>query len=272
MRLAVGAVALFLAGQGAAQAADIGMPSGSRNWILVRAGDCDDDGPNVNVDHGYCIGAVTVLNQPGDIGHDVRDDYEIFASALIGPEAMRGSIQTTRTYSAFLTLSMIDTYTLSSATIPAGTVVPITVSFHALGTLSPGLFCCGLYGGGGFSIKIGTAFIPDPFVVPEGSRVGGGIGPNNAANVYYPILTANGADIPLDLLATMTMNVTVGTPFDLSYQIEAVPQLSTIDFSHTATIGFTLPAETTISSTGGYGAIVPVEPSTWSGLKSRPYR
>jgi len=58
-----------------------------------------------------------------------------------------------------------------------------------------------------------TGFATDPFVVPEPSRVGGGIGPNNGAQVYHPHYSASGADIPLDLLATMTMNVTIGTPF-----------------------------------------------------------
>lgn len=272
MLAVAGALVLVLAAFSTVQAAIIGMPNGSRSWILVRAGDCDDDGPNVNVDRGYCIGAVTILDQPGDIGHNQIANYDIFADATIGAEMFRGSLRTTNVYAAFMDLSMIDTYTLASTTLPSGTVVPITVSFHAVGTMYKGLICCGLYGGGGFSIKIGTAFIPDEIVVPETSRVGGGVGPSYSAQVYYPTHTSDGADVPLDLLATMTFDVTIGTPFDLAFNINAVSQKSTIDFGHTATIGFNLPAGTTISSTGGYGAVVSVEPTTWSRLKSLPNR
>ena len=252
-----------------ARASSIPMPAGSRSWILVSSSDCDDDGPNANVDRGHCVGAVSELNQPGDIGHGQLANFEIFANATIGPEAMWGSIQTTNAQFATIYMSMVDTYTLSSNVLPIGTVVPITVSFHAVGTMYPVYVCCGAYGSGAFDIKVGTSFSPDAIVVPEGSRVGGPLGPDASAQFPFVYPRSTGDDVPLDLTATGTLDVAVGTPFDLAYQLSAWPIKSTIDFSNTATISFILPPGTTLTSTGGYGDPVPVQTETWGGLKAQ---
>jgi hypothetical protein len=251
------------------QASSISMPAGSRSWILVGSSDCDDDGPNANVDRGHCVGAVSELNQPGDIGHGQLSNFEVFAGAAIGPDAMHGSIQTTSAQFATIHMSMVDTYTLNSTVLPVGTVVPITVSFHAVGTMYPVATCCGAYGSGSFDIKIGTFFSPDGIVVPEGSRVGGSLGPNSSAQLPFVYPRFSGADVPVDLTATGTLDVAVGAPFDLAYQLGAGAIKSTIDFSNTATISFILPPGTSLTSTGGYADPVPVEAATWGGLKAR---
>lgn len=251
------------------QASTIPMPAGSRSWILVGSSDCDDDGPNANVDRGHCVGAVSELNQPGDIGHGQLANFEIFASAAIGPDAMHGSIQTTSAQFATIHMSMVDTYTLSSDVLPIGTVVPITVTFHAVGTMYPVATCCGAYGSGSFDIKIGTFFSPDAIVVPEGSRVGGALGPDASAQLPFVYPRFSGADVPMDLTATGTLDVAVGTPFDLTYQLGAGAIKSTMDFSNTATISFILPPGTSLTSTGGYAAPVPTQTETWGGLKAR---
>jgi len=239
-------VTLLLTQPTGARASTIPMPAGSRSWILVSSGDCDDDGPNVNNDRGHCAGAVSRLNPSGNIGHgqiQTPYGYEIFVDAAIEPEAFRGFIQTTAAYDAFLDMAMIDTYTLNGSTLPAGTVVSITVTFHAVGTMHPAPILPGLYGSGVFAINLGSSFNPNPIVIPENTRVQGTF-PNGSAQ----------------------------TPFDLAFYLAARPKFSTIDFSHTATIGFTLPDGTSITSTGGYGEVVPVQPETWSGVKARFHR
>jgi hypothetical protein len=269
---AAGTALLFLTGPGILEASSIPMPAGSRSWILVGAGDCDDDGPNANVDRGHCIGAVSNLDTPGDVGHGQIANYNILVNASVGPETFRGSIAVNLAPYTFLDMSMIDTYTLNSvsSSVPAGTVVPVTVSFHAVGTLTPFNYFSTAWGGGFFGISIGTTMNPDPIVIPENTRVQGILGPDASKSLF--IGTPNpggGAIVPLDLLATHTMNVTVGTPFDLAFYMGVRPSASQIDFSHTATIGFSVPEGTIMTSTGGFGQVVPVQPTTWSGLKAR---
>jgi hypothetical protein len=263
---ALAALALLLLAA-TVEAATIPKPDGARSWILVSGSDCDDDGPNVNVDRGHCIGEVSVLDTPGDLGHgQIPNAFEQYAGAMIGPEMMRGYIETTASQFGWLDMSMIDTYTLISSTLPVGTVVPITVSFRAVGTMYPAFICCGGYGSGAFSIDLGTTFNPDPIVIPENTRVGNLLD-SKAIPFVYP--RNSSADVPIDLTATHTMDVTIGTPFDLAYQITANVAKARIDFSNTATINFVVPEGTQMTSTGGYGAPVPVVRSTWSHLKTR---
>lgn len=253
-----------------AEGATIPMPDGARSWILVSGSDCDDDGPNVHVDRSHCIGDVSVLDTPGDLGHgQIPNEFEMYANATIGPETMRGYLQTTNSQFGWMDMSMVDTYTLVSSTLPIGTVVPVTVSFRAVGTMTPAFVCCSAWGSGSFSVKIGQSFNPAPIVVPENTRVGNVPSPSATASLPFVYPRSSGADVPIDLTATHTLNVTIGTPFDLAYQITTNAIKSRIDFSNTATINFAVPEGTQMTSTGGYGAPVPVVRSTWSNLKSR---
>lgn len=249
------------------EAASIPKPDGARSWILVYGADCDDDGSNAHVDRGHCIGAVSVLDTPGDLGHgQIPNAFEQYAGATIGPEMMRGYLQTTGSQFGWMDMSMVDTYTLISSTLPVGTVVPVTVSFRAVGTMYPDFVCCNAWGSGTITVKLGQTFNNDPIVVPENTRVGNLLD-SAALPFVYP--RASAAEVPIDLTADHTMNVTIGTPFDLAYQITTNAIKSRIDFSNTATINFVVPEGTQITSTGGYGAPVPVVRSTWSNLKSR---
>lgn len=239
---------------------------------MVGAGDCDDDGQGT-ADRGHCAAAVSELNQPGDVGHDIFLGYQILAGASIGPDAMRGSVQTTGgSFFAFLYMSMVDTYTLNSSTLPPGTDVPITVSFRAVGSMIPeGIFfpsgALAGYGGGSFQIKIGNAFSPDPFMIPESGRINSPFGPTASASFFLPN-APSAAPIPLDFTATHLFNVTIGTPFDLAFQLQAIPAAATIDFSNTASIQFTLPEGTAITSTGGFGNPTPVQETSWGRVKA----
>jgi hypothetical protein len=266
---ALAALALLLSAA-TVEAATIPKPDGARSWILVSGSDCDDDGPNVNVDRGHCIGEVSVLDTPGDLGHgQIPNAFEQYAGAMIGPEMMRGYLETTNAQFGWMDMSMVDTYTLISSTLPIGTVVPVTVSFRAVGTMYPSFVCCNAWGSGAFSIKIGETFNPSPIVIPENTRVGSLPSPTASAALPFVYPRNSGADVPIDLTATHTLNVTIGTPFDLAYQITTNAIKSRIDFSNTATINFVVPEGTQMTSTGGYGAPVPVVRGTWSHLKTR---
>lgn len=254
------------------QASSISMPAGARSWIVVSSGDCDDDGQGT-VDRGHCAAAVSELNQAGDIGHDIYPNYQILANALIGPDAMHGSVQSTpNALFVFLDMSMIDTYTLSSSSLAAGTVVPVTVSFHAVGNLFPqGIYSnSGVllgFGGGVFTTRIGNGFNSAPIVIPENSRVSGPL--SATASATFSLFNApSTATIPLDLTATHTFDVTIGTPFDLAFYLGARPSAATIDFSNTASILFTLPEGTVMTSTGGYGNPTPVRKASWGAVKA----
>lgn len=271
-RIALAAL-LSLALAGPSQASSIAMPAGSKSWIMVGAGDCDDDG-QATVDRGHCAADVTHLNQPGDIGHGrIGEPYSITCDAEIMVDAMHGIIQTAGNGSyAFLDMSKIDTFTLNSTTLPGGTVVPITVSFHAVAEMTPGPITTSTgailgYGGGYFGVRIGNAFNPDPIVIPENTRVNGPLSPGASAQ-YFISNAPNSTVIPLDLTATHTFDAAVGTPFDLAFYLAARPSRSTIDFSHTARIEFSIPQGTNVTSTGGYGVVTPVRNATWGRLKT----
>ena len=256
---------------GPALASTIPMPAGSKSWIMVSGGDCDDDG-QATVDRGHCIAAVSQLTQTGDIGHNVFQNYSIFANAAIGTQTMRGSVQSTGGPLAFLDMSMVDTYTLNSNTLPAGTVVPITVSFEAAGDLNPaGIFSnSGTllgFGGGTFSIRIGDTFNPSPIVIPENVRVSGPFGPTASAS-FVLINAPSTATIPMALTANQTLDVTIGTPFNLAFYVGARSGNATIDFSHTAVVSFAVPSGTSISSTGGFAGPTAVTHKSWGALKA----
>jgi hypothetical protein len=260
-------VALLLFSMASADGATIPKPADARSWILVHGSDCDDDGQSAHVDRGHCIGEVSDLDTPGDLGHGQwGPTLEILGAATIGPEMIRGSFQTTATAFAWFDMSMVDTYTLNSSTLPPGTVVPVTVSFHAVGTMYPDFVCCGAYGSGVVEIKVGSSYNMDPLVDLESYRVGN-VQASDVLLFEYPRFSS--APVPVDLQASHTMDVEVGTPFDLAYYLGARPFKSTIDLSNTATISFSVPEGTQITSTGGFGSPVPVVPSTWGGLKSR---
>lgn len=267
------ALLVSLAAPAPSEASSIGKPADARTWILVSSGDCDDDGPNANVDRGHCVGVVNNLAQAGDLGHgQFGGNFSLFGAASLDAESFHGSIQTTEAQFGYLHMSMVDTYTLHSQDLPVGTIVPVTVTFQSEGTMQPVFVCCGAYGSGVFEIRIGSTYIMDPIVVPEGSRVGGPLGPNSSAALPFLYPRASAAAVPLDLTATATLDATIGTPFDLAYALYAAAIKSTIDFSNTAHISFTLPDGVTITSTGGYGQVVPVEPTTWSSVKNRFFR
>lgn len=269
---AAAAAILILSPLGVARASSIPMPAGSRSWIIIGAGDCDDDGQGT-VDRGHCAAAVSQFIQPGDIGHNIYQNYQILAQADITAQAFHGSVQTTGgSQFAFLDMSMVDTYTLNSASLPAGTVVPVTASFHATADLIPeGIFSSsGVllgYGGGAFTIKIGNYFNPSPIVIPENTRVQNPFGAG-AEPSFFTFPSPGPATTPLDLTATATFDVTIGTPFDLAFYLGARPAAATIDFTHTATIGFSVPDGTYMTSTGGFGGPTPVQRETWGGVKA----
>jgi hypothetical protein len=239
---------------------------------VLSASDCDDDGQGTE-DRGHCAAAVSELNQPGDIGHDIFLGYQVLAGASIGADAMRGSVQTTGAgLFAFLYMSMVDTYTLSSSTLPPGTAVPITVSFRAVGSMIPeGIFFpsgpLAGYGGGSFQIKIGNAFSTEPFMIPESGRINSPFEPTASAS-FFLSNAPSAAPIPLDLTATHTFDATIGAPFDLAFQLQATPKAATIDFSNTAMIGFAVPEGTVITSTGGFGNPTPVQETSWGRVKA----
>jgi hypothetical protein len=269
---AVAALVLLAGAAAESGASSIPMPAGSRSWILVSAGDCDDDGPNAHVDRGHCVGAVSQLLPAGDIGHgQLGGNYQIHADAVIGPEVMRGSVATFGGFPfAFLDMSMIDTYTLHSATLPVGTPVEITLRFEAEATLTP-QFNVLAFGGGAFEIRIGDGFITAPIQVPENTRVTGSpnLGPAASAQVFYGIPQPNGNPIAIALDTFNTFTAQIGVPFDRAFHLGARPGGSIIDFHNTASISFDLPADVTVTSTGGYGATVSVAPTTWSAVKAR---
>jgi hypothetical protein len=268
MKVLLAAGTLLLAAQsGTANASSIPKPAGARSWILIGSSDCDDDGPNVNNDRGHCIGAVGELLQAGDLGHGMLNPYAIFSNVRVGPETIRGSIQVVGNPFTFLDISHLDTFTLNSKSVPAGTVVPITVTFRAVGTMLPGPVA-NTFGGGTFDIRISNTMLDDPIVIPENARVGGPLGPN-ASRSFFQWPSPSGTPIPLDHTAFHTMDVTVGQPFDLAFYLAARPSAATIDFTNTATISFTVPDGTYMTSAGGFGQSVPVQPTTWGGLKAR---
>ncbi|HEX7878498.1 MAG TPA: hypothetical protein VF720_03765 [Candidatus Eisenbacteria bacterium] len=262
--------ALLLLGLGSARASSIEMPAGSRSWIVVASSDCDDDGPNVNVDRGHCVGAVSQLLPAGDVGHgQFGPGFAIVADATIGPELFRGSVRSTGNFTnTFVDMSMIDTYTLHSKTLPEGTTVSVTVHFEFEATLTP-IFNVLAFGGGAVSIRIGDGFQTAPIVIPENTRVTGNLGPTASQQVFYGVPQPSGAPIPIHLSATNSFTAQIGVPFDRSYFLGLRPASSEIDFHNTGTIGFDLPDGVTITSTGGFGAVVPVAPASWSAIKSR---
>jgi len=130
-------------------------------------------------------------------------------------------------------------------------------------------FSIKVFGTGVFGIRIGSGMNPAPIVIPENTRVFGNLGPAASAQVFPPLPQPNSTPTPMHLTATYSFDATIGTPFDLAYYLAARPGGSIIDFHNTATINFTLPTGTAITSTGGYGNTTPVAPVTWSGLKSR---
>lgn len=243
------------------------MPAGSRSWILVSGSDCDDDGPNNNVDRGHCIGAVSQLLTAGDLGHDRLTNYSIASNATIDPEHFRGFITVHGNSFTFLDMAMIDTYTLHSTTLPPGTPVEITVRFRGEATLTP--FFNGLsWGGAQFGVRIGDGFQSSPIVIPENTRVTGNLGPTSAPQVFvFP--APGGTPIPWDLTATNTFIAQIEVPFDRAFYLSARPSNAEVNFNNTGTIGFDLPNGVTVTSTGGFGSIVPVLPATWSGIKTR---
>lgn len=268
--LAAGTAAMFLWLSGEAVASSIPMPAGSRSWILVSGSDCDDDGPQGQIDRAHCAGEVSLLNQPGDLGHNMLSvpSYDIYAGASIGVDAMHGSLQATPAYQfTFLDMSMIDTYTLNSHSLPVGMTVPVTVNFHAEGTLIPENFFLSYYGGGTLQIKIGNYFNPEPIVIPENNRVNNPFGPDSSA-LFSVGYAPSGDPIPIDLTATHTFDAAIGTPFDLAFWIGARAAAATVDFSNTATIAFTVPEGTFMTSLGGGGNPTPTEQSTWGAVKA----
>lgn len=77
--------------------------------------------------------------------------------------------------------------------------------------------------------------------------------------------------IPVHRVGSITLNITEGNPFDLSYGLHTIGTYGgTSDFGSTAAISFNLPAGTSITSDGGYTqAAVPVPAAAWlfgSGL------
>lgn len=75
-----------------AEAPIIGKPPDARSWILVYGGDCDDDGPNANVDRGHCVGVVNNLTQSGDLGHgQYGGNFSLFANASLNAESFHGT-------------------------------------------------------------------------------------------------------------------------------------------------------------------------------------
>lgn len=80
-----------------------------------------------------------------------------------------------------------------------------------------------------------------------------------------------GFSIPVHRVGSITLNITEGNPFDLSYGLHTIGTYGgTSDFGATAAISFDLPAGTSITSDGGYTqTAVPVPPAVWlfgSGL------
>ena len=250
---------LLLALTGRALAANYVIPPGAPSWLQVEGSPCTD----ANGDD--CIGGV------GSISGTYGSPPTISVNATADANAMHGLFTETSTLGIFLYMSMYDTYTLHSNTLPVGTMVPITVSFHLVGTLQPLPWgCCGVFGGGFLTIRISDSWNGDPGVAPETGRVGSERTPSARKDLpNQQVVHSTSAAIPVDLPATWTVNEPIGTPFVLAYQLQTTLYASSLDFSHTASIGFELPQGTTITSANGYGSVTAVKGDTWGRLKQR---
>jgi hypothetical protein len=151
----------------------------------------------------------------------------------------------------FFDVSMFDTYTL----IGAPGTVPITAKFHLVGDITR----TSLFANFQVRAQIGT-WTTNPVTIDD--RVGPFGGDFSPADATYTqtLSTAAPSSFNVDIMATYTQDVTVGTPFSLAYQIQLFSSSlnGTFDFLNTGAVGFTVPEGYSITSVGGFGAPVPL--------------
>jgi len=240
-----------------AGAADISMPADARSWILLTSPDCE----NTASGRGHCAGDVSALIDTGNLS--LLGNYPVYCTARLDANGMHGDVLSSP---AEVEMSMIDTYTLHSSTVPDGTVVPVTAVLHMTGLLTRGP-SGPFWGGGNISTHIGNSWNPAPILSTESTRVPAASGTVQSQFVFTS--TVPTAPVPLDIQSTYSFDAVVGTPFNVGYYLEATASASEIDFSHSASIQIQVPDGIMVTSTGGYGAPVPVQPETWGRLKSR---
>jgi len=166
-------------------------------------------------------------------------------------------------------LAMKDTYTVHGT---ATGLFPVTSTFHVTGTASSVPFGASnqAFTGGQVVLNIGVLNIDPAALIPTVDPFGSGPGSITHAQQSLPVLVQSGAfSIPIDVTATYTTMVAVGSIFDIAYFMSSDSGRGTIDLSHTATISFTTPDGIFLSSAmGGQFGDVPTSqtplPAAWS--------
>jgi len=248
-------------------------PAGSTQWLRITGNECANRNlimtGTPTLDDGTCASSNTGQLAVADY---VDPSFKFFGESIVGGGSSTASQMDSHlstSSDAVLKNAMVDTYTVNSSTLADGTFVDVTVNFSAHGSYHrPSTPTClvGTYCGISLTnIEIGS------WLASEGT-----------VNSFLPFADAEdtlgfqtsnpGPDHVIDLFATKTMSVAVGTAFDIAYltrvQMLAIGAPITLDV--TSTISFSLAPDLSITSAKGFGvSAVPVPAAAWlfgSGL------
>lgn len=244
---------IFGFGTAGAQAARVGMPEGARSWIEVSSNNMADE-----------VGRVGNLGLTGELLAS-GGPGSIRAAGSTGADYLRGYLQSTGNATSFLWVSKVDTFTLHSDTLAAGTAVNFSVALEVEGTttISIGPTSTGSlpYGYAGASARIGTWNGSSSQTFNENLRVTGR--PGNGVGTGLVQHSVNTSD---EFVTGLSGTALVGTPFDLGFSLLLNGANMILDYSHTARITFDLTGDLTVTSVDGFGATPPAAGVPDSGL------
>ena len=242
-------------GAAGAQAARVGMPNGARSWIEVSSNDITDE-----------VGRVGNLGLTGELYSRPGSLGSIRAAGSTGADYLRGYLQSTGNATSFLWVSKVDTFTLHSDTLAAGTAVNFSVALEVEGTttISIGPTSTGSlsYGLAGAFARIGTWNGSSSQTFSENLRVTGG--PQNGVGTNGIVRQSmNYSD---EFVTRMSGTALIGTPFDLGFSMLLNGTNMILDYSHTARILMDLTGDVTVTSVDGFGATPPAAGVPDSGM------
>jgi hypothetical protein len=249
-------IAALLSGVVGAEAGTIIMPAGSTVWMKMNSTACWD---GVTGGADDCASS----NQQGPSnGIPLSTFSNGTITATTSAEVLPDQVHTFLSgRSAFLYVSMMDTYTVHGA-------VPdpfnITVSLNMTGTmrsinLGTGTSIGHQMIGTNVTAEIGTFFPDSTNDINEQFRVNPFFGAS--ASFSAPIAAAGAPfSLSFDITATYTLAVLAGSTFSLGYGFNSAFAIGEIDMLHTGTVSFDLPDGVSLTSAlgGQFPSQVPV--------------
>jgi hypothetical protein len=246
-------IAALLSGIVCAEAGTIIMPGGSTVWMKMNSTACWN---------GVTAGAddCAASNQKGPSnGIPLSTFSNGTITATTSAEVLPDQVRTFLSgRSAFLYVSMLDTYTVHGA-LPDP--FNITVSLNISGTMRSINLGTGTSIGhqmvvANATAEIGTFSTDSTNDINEQFRVSPFLG---ASKTFIAPTAAAGApfSVPFDVTATHTLaNILVGNTFSLAYGVNSAFAIGEVDMLHTGTISFDLPNGVYLTSAlgGQFGA------------------